>query len=330
MVKRWPCSLRPVDCRLAAPRVIARVDGRQDWVLLVRMEITKLQVGTDILVIGDVESLHGFPRDLRCRSGACGVLRRMLPDAQAMRQLRRYWASRSVSQPMNLNSDHEILDAVEAAIENGSVQAMVLPEHGPYLREHSATPWGTQTPSVGFRPHSLAVPVASTVTTAVRGGPTQLVRPATTRPISQMTIEERIWAIIKRAAAILPQARGAALMGLFTPDNIAVAAALTRQSAAADQTPLGWSSDRVFLAIAFGFGGMEAIQGLKDLVACFRLTAEAQSEPDLDEAAVFLSRVVDELGVACLIAILHEQSKRGKAGGGGDSDDSLAQSRNGL
>lgn len=291
--------------------------------------VTKIQVGADILLIGDVGSLHGFPRDLRRRSGACGVLRRMLPDAQAMRQLRRYWASRSVSQPMNLRSDHELLEAVEAAIENGSVQAMVLPDHGPHIRDHGTTPSGTQTRAVGFRPHSTAVPVAPIVSTAVQGGPTRLVKPATSRPVSQMTTEERIWEVVKRAAALLPQATGAALMGLFTPENIAIAAGLALLSAAANLTPLGWAADTVILAIAFGFGGMAAIQGLKDLVTCFRLTANAQSERHLDQAGELLAKVVADLGVAWLMAILHERVKRGKAGGGG-VDESAGQSTRGT
>lgn len=292
--------------------------------------VTKIQVGADILIIGDVESLHGFPRDLRRRSGACGVLRRMLPDAQAMRQLRQYWASRSVSQPMNLRSDHELLDAVEAAIESGSVQAMVLPDHGPHIRDHGTTPSGTQTRAVGFRPHSTAVPVAPTVSTAVQAGPTRLAKPTTTQPISQMTIEERIWETVKRAATLLPQAKGAALMGLFTPENIATAAGLALLSAAAEVSPLGWAADEVTMAIAFGFGGIDSIQGLKDLVTSFRRTADAQSERDLDQAGESLAKVVDDLNVSWLMAILHERVKRGKVGRAGGSDDHSLADRNGF
>ena len=254
-----------------------------------RPQVTTIQLGRDILVLGDAETLRGLPNGLRRRSAVCGVLRRMATDAHAMRQLRQYWASRSLSQPNGLRSDRELLEVVEAAVERGAVPAMVIPDHGPHVRDLQLIEPGS----------------AST-------------RAVVSRPVAQMTAEERLWEVVTRAAAKLPRATGEALLGLFTPENLAIAAGLAALSAAANLTPIGWAADAVMLAVAVGFGGLAAIQGLKDLVACFSLTANATTSRDLDEAATHLAKVVADFGVMWLMALLHERAKRGAGGGEGE------------
>jgi hypothetical protein len=101
----------------------------------VRFQVLRIQVGHDVLILGDVEAMHGLPRDLRRRSAICGVLRRMMTDAHAMRQLRQYWAARKLAQPNGLRTDHELIGVVEAAVESGAVPAMLLRDPGPYVRD---------------------------------------------------------------------------------------------------------------------------------------------------------------------------------------------------
>ena len=87
--------------------------------------------------------------------------------------------------------------------------------------------------------------------------------------------------------------------------------------AAANLTPYGWAADALIIAIAFGFGGLAAVQSLGDLVDCFKRTSNARTDQDLDAAAQSLARAVVGLGVLGLMALLQRASLRESGGRGG-------------
>ena len=116
--------------------------------------------------------------------------------------------------------------------------------------------------------------------------------------------------VIRRAVPKVPGDIGATLLSLLTPESLAIVVGTIAFGAAANLTPYGWVADAVIVGIAFGFGGLAAIHALGDLVECFKRTAGAKSDQDLDAAADALARAVVGLGVVGLMVVLHRVAAR--------------------
>lgn len=96
------------------------------------------------------------------------------------------------------------------------------------------------------------------------------------------------------------------MLSLLSEENIKLLVVILGIVGAANLTPYGWAGDLFALAVGYYYGGKAAIQALQDLTECFRKTANATSDADLEAASTALARAVTTLSVLGLIAVLHE------------------------
>jgi hypothetical protein len=241
-------------------------------------DFVTIHVGSDVLFLG---RFGIFPRKFFRNESALNLLKRITAEPSAIRQLRSYGSSEG----FNYASDHELVRQVGAAIEVGRLEATVLP---------------------------------TTAFSLFRGQPINLnqsIEPQRVSPKGETykirrSREEIVKEVISRAATKVPGDIRAVLLSLVSPENFAIIVGTIAFGAAANLTPYGWAGDALIVAIAFGFGGLAAVQALGDLVDCFKRTSNARTDQDLDAAAQALARAVVGLGVLGLMAVLHRASLR--------------------
>jgi hypothetical protein len=299
-------------------------------------DVVAIHVNQDVLLLGSFGALSRLPRALRKLGRAQMVLPNLAAMPAAMHKLRAYWADRFSSHLLVNLSDHDVLRIVGGAIENGQLQALVIPRFVPVQTlgtakqtNRAGTRSTAQNSGVGPPPPMRA---AGTVVPGIAGvGSPPLGAAASTTaqplPVAQWPLEDRVAAVIRRAVPKVPGDVGATLLSLLTPESLAIVVATIVVSAGANLTPYGWIADAVIVGIAFGFGGLAAIHALGDLVECFKRTASAKSDQDLDAAADSLARAVVGLGVVAIMVVLHRVAGRegAKTGSGSTSAGEAAQ-----
>jgi hypothetical protein len=253
-------------------------------------DVVTIHIDHDTLVLG---RFGVFPREISRHNSPRNLLLRIAADPYAFRQLSLYW-SHEFGTGLNCVSGHEVIRQVGAAIEVGRLHATVLPR--------------SAFSSFRGQAINLTRPVRSSEQRALPQGRTYNVR---------RSREEIVKEVISRAATKVPGDIRAALLSLISSENIGIILGTIAFGAAANLTPYGWAADALIIAIAFGFGGLAAVQALGDLVDCFKRTSNARTEQDLDAAAQSLARAVVGLGVLGLMAVLHRASLRKGGGGGG-------------
>jgi hypothetical protein len=282
--------------------------------------VVDIDIGHEVLLLGQLSARYGVPRALGEPRRAQMVLPRLAAMPSAMRRLRSYWADQWSTQAVANLSDHDVLRVVGGAIETGQLQAAVVPRIIPSELARTATP-ANRARTVSAARAARAVPptrtmdISPTSAAPVPSSPPRAVAPGQTLPIAQWPLEQRVAEVIRRTIPKVPGDIGATLLSLLSPESLAFVAGTMVFSAAANLTPYGWAADAVIVGIAVGFGGLAALHALGDLVECFKRTVGATSEQDLDAAADALARAVVGLGVVALMVVLHRVA--GRKGGGG-------------
>jgi hypothetical protein len=292
--------------------------------------VVEIHCGQEVVLLGRFAPGR-LPHELLTRGRAQTVLSRLAATPDAMSKIRHYWSAHRSSHSVMRLSDHDLLKVVGGAIQNGQLQAIVFPRSWPDRTQGAAQVAGRQAPAAmaqTAQPRWPAAPAARSTLAGIASAPSEPAGilpspPAQPRPVSQWSPEERIAEVIRRALPKVPGDVGQALLSLLTPESLAIIAGTIAIGVAANLTPYGWAADAFIMGVAFGFGGVAAIYALGDLVECFKRTANAQSDQDLDVAADALARAVVVLGAVGLMAVLHRVGPR--AGGGGAGDASVGE-----
>jgi hypothetical protein len=289
--------------------------------------VVEIHCGQEVVLLGRFAPGR-LPHELLTRGRAQTVLSRLAATPDAMRKIRHYWSAHRSSHSVRRLSDHDLLKVVGGAIQNGQLQAIVFPRSWPDRTQGAAQVAGRQAPAAmaqTAQPRWPAAPAARSTLPGIASVPSEpagFLPPASAqpRPLSQWSPEERIAEVIRRALPKVPGDVGQALLSLLTPESLAIIAGTIAIGAAANLTPYGWAADAFIMGVAFGFGGVAAIYALGDLVECFKRTANAQSDQDLDAAADALARALVALGAVGLMAVLHRVGMRKGGGGAGGAN----------
>ncbi len=125
--------------------------------------------------------------------------------------------------------------------------------------------------------------------------------------IAQWTNEEKIKAVVVRAARLLPAEAGNALLALVTPAALATMVGVLTLWAGSHFLGAGLIADVILLSVGVIALGGVAIEAGRELFLFAQGTLGANSEPDLDTAAAHLARGISLIGVQAVLALLLRQ-----------------------
>jgi hypothetical protein len=122
--------------------------------------------------------------------------------------------------------------------------------------------------------------------------------------VRALSPEKKIEEAIRRGVGLLPAGMKAEVQSFFTWENMQIIVATFLAWALAHATGVGEATDVLLLVIGVGFVGWGFWGGLKDMVN-FAVTAiDANSEQDLNAAAILFQRGLITLGINTLMALL--------------------------
>ena len=128
-----------------------------------------------------------------------------------------------------------------------------------------------------------------------------------TLAISRWSNEDKLKSVITRAAKLLPGEVGNALLALATPAAIATMVGVLVVWAGSHFLGAGFVADIVLLTVgAIALGGV-AIEAGYELFQFGKITLDATSDADLDQAAQHLASAISLIGVQAVLAILLRQ-----------------------
>lgn len=133
---------------------------------------------------------------------------------------------------------------------------------------------------------------------------------APSTPIGEWTNAQRLDAVIKRAALLLPESVGRELLALLDLQVLAVAVGVVVVWAALHFVGVGEIIDVVLLIVGFVSIGPVAWRAGEYLISFAIGTTKAKKEEDLDEAAKHLSEAVAMLGVQVVMALLLKKAPK--------------------
>lgn len=136
----------------------------------------------------------------------------------------------------------------------------------------------------------------------------------TERTIAQMTLEEKLTAVVNRSFSKLPGEVGERLKELLTPGALALMVGFAAVYVVSQTTPVGWVADILVAGLIVAtvlMVGSEVVEIVKLLIDSFDKASRANSEDDLDAAAELFARAVSKAGIDIIMAILFH--KAGKA-----------------
>ncbi len=280
-----------------------------------RGNISEIHDGGDLLLLGRYGALGKLPREMRQPLRASLMLRGMMKHPDAVRQVRLAWTEWYSHPQAGIVSDDEIYQMLDADLHRGKIQGVPIPHVRMSFESGKIAALQQAARPVGGRRGTSATPSSASASTSTAIGTA-----TGQKPVSQWTTEERISAVIRRTVPKVPGRARQAMMGLLSPESIATMALTMGIVAAMNLTPYGWAADAVLAGVAFGFGGLAALEALGDLVECFRKTAGAQNEVDIELAATALAKAVVVFGALGLMAILHKISSRKGTGSPGEGE----------
>ena len=134
-------------------------------------------------------------------------------------------------------------------------------------------------------------------------------------PVRQ-NFPDRLGEVIKRAAAKLAPEVGAQLLGLVSPQSLAIIAAFLVGWAAGHAFGVGELIDIIVVAAGVFSVGLAVFSGLDELFEFSRTAFEAKSDAELDVSAGHLAKAVAILGVTAVIAVLTKGATKNFPRGG--------------
>jgi hypothetical protein len=125
--------------------------------------------------------------------------------------------------------------------------------------------------------------------------------------IAQWSSEEKLKAVITRAAKLLPGEVGSALLALVTPTALATMVGMLVLWAGSHFLGAGLVADVILLSVGVIALGGVAIEAGRELFLFAQLTLSANSETELDKAAEHLAKGISLIGVQVALALLLRQ-----------------------
>lgn len=129
-------------------------------------------------------------------------------------------------------------------------------------------------------------------------------------PIYRLSAEQKLRRCILLAADHLPSEARTQLRALASPEAITVLVAMIAISTAAQLAPFGWVADIAGFCLGAYALGSSAFQVSADFRQFSTRLATAQSEADMDAAAVHLARAISVIGVGTLLLWLTKRGAR--------------------
>jgi hypothetical protein len=276
-----------------------------------RGSVLELRVGRNVLIIGEPRAFSRVPKIPHNKAAIEHDLRRLVVHPHEMHSLRAFLSFRGDSGALHGLSDHRILDLVERKIASRELGALSLPD-----MRHSQHRFVAQAKAVAIP--SVAPPAAKPAPGAMGPGISGMAprlpvpgQPAGLSPaaIQQMSFGDRIMEVFRRVAQKPGMAAlKADLEAMIASENlrktIAFMTGFFALGAVAQLAPPAWGADLVILGIALSFTLLAGVDAVKDLYECFKITAKARSDADLDAATALLVGVLLALGIAGLSAVL--------------------------
>ena len=128
--------------------------------------------------------------------------------------------------------------------------------------------------------------------------------PAPVTPVSQWRVEDKLGAVIRRAALLLPEDVGKELLKLLDPLALAAMAVVVVIWAFGHFWIASEIVDVILLLLGVLALGSMAFEAAENLIIFATKTISATSEEDLDEAAKHLAEAIAQIGVQTVLALL--------------------------
>lgn len=135
-------------------------------------------------------------------------------------------------------------------------------------------------------------------------------KPVPDTPVSQWTTVQKLDAVIRRAALLLPEDVGKELLALIEPLALAIMAAVVIVWAVSHFFGIGEIADVVLIIVGVVSLGPIAWKAGEHLINFAVGTVGAKTDEDLDEAAKHLSEAVALIGVQVVVALLLKKAPK--------------------
>lgn len=135
-------------------------------------------------------------------------------------------------------------------------------------------------------------------------------KPVPTSPVAQWTTLQKLDAVIKRVALLLPEDVGKELLALLDPASLAIMAVVVAAWAVSHFFGVGEIADVILLIVGVISIGLIAWKAGEHLIGFAVVTVSAKSDEDLDKAAENLSKAVALLGVQVVMLLLLKKAPK--------------------
>jgi hypothetical protein len=130
------------------------------------------------------------------------------------------------------------------------------------------------------------------------------------KPVSEMSAEEKLGEVIKRAALLLPANIGKELLALLDPTTLAIVAAVVVAWAVSHFFGIGEIADVIMLIVGVVSLGPIAWKAGEHLISFANYTINGKTDKDLSEAAKHLSEAIALIGVQVVMALLLKKAPK--------------------
>jgi hypothetical protein len=128
--------------------------------------------------------------------------------------------------------------------------------------------------------------------------------------VAGMDLEDRFIEVLKRTAPLLPGDIQEQFLALLAPKNLLIMAGTLAAWAASHYFGIGEIIDLLLLIGGFVALGYQVFSAASDFATAIKLTGNAQSSHDLDQAAQYMAKFVAVVGVAIFTALVMKGAKR--------------------
>lgn len=128
--------------------------------------------------------------------------------------------------------------------------------------------------------------------------------------VAGMDIEDRFVEVLKRTAPLLPGEIRDEFLALLAPKNLLIMAGVLAAWAASHYFGVGEVIDVLLLIGGFVALGYQVFTAASDFASAIKLTANAKTSYDLDQAAQHMAKFVAVVGVAIFTALVMKGAKR--------------------
>jgi len=133
------------------------------------------------------------------------------------------------------------------------------------------------------------------------------------RLVGAMPLEDRFIQMLERTVPHLPGEFREEFAQLIAPESVAIMAGTMAVWAGSHYFGVGFVADAILIGLGAAFLGAQAYSAAADLCAAISLTASANTQADLDEAARHLANFIAVVGTAVFLALVFRGAKKGAA-----------------